>query len=136
MRIPGLSLLAVGAVAAVSLAWGGAPLVLDVTRMGEGRLQSSEGRDQQFYRARLRLGGNDEFQLVIFGDTTYQLAGTWSGDLRFGPISLDLREAFGRRVEGMGRAWIRDRSWDHDRSFERVELDGWNGDHEFTFYFD
>ncbi len=117
-------------------AWGGASLVLDVNRIGEGRLRDSEGRDQQVDRALLRLGGNDEFELVIYGDSTYQFAGIWSGDLRFGPISLDLREGFGRGVEGVGRAWVRDRSWDRDRSFDRVELDGWKGNHEFSLYFD
>jgi hypothetical protein len=83
-----------------------------------------------------RLGGNGEFELLIFGEMTHEFAGTWSGDLRFGPISLDPREAFGRRVEGMGRAWVRERSSDRDRSFDWVELDGWNGNREFALYFD
>ncbi len=117
-------------------AWGGASVVLDVTRIGEGRFRDSEGRDHDVDRAQLRLGGNDEFELVIYGDSTYQFAGRWSGDLRFGPIPLDLREVFGRRVEGVGRAWTRDRSWDRDRSFDRVELDGWKGSYEFSLYFD
>lgn len=116
--------------------WGGTSLVLDVTRRGEGRLHDSEGGDYRLDRARLRLGQNDEFELVILGDSTYELAGTWSGDLRFGPVPLELREAFGRRVQGMGRVWIRDRSWDRDFSLERVELDGWNGDHRFALYFE
>ena len=119
-----------------SPAWGGSSLVLDVARFGDGRLRDSDGRDQPLERAQLRLGGNDEFELVIFGDSTYDFAGTWSGDLRFGPISLDVRRALGHRAEGTGRAWVRDRSWDHDRSFSRVELDGWNGSYEFTLYFD
>jgi len=64
------------------------------------------------------------------------LAGTWSGDLRFGPVPLELREAFGGKVEGMGRVWIRDRSWDRDFTLERIELDGWSNGHRFTMYFE
>jgi hypothetical protein len=116
--------------------WGGSSLVLDVARFGDGRLRDSDGRDLALERAHLRLGGDDEFELVIIGDSTHDFAGTWSGDLRFGPISLDVRRALGHRAEGTGRAWVRDRSWDHDRSFSRVELDGWNGSYEFTLYFD
>jgi hypothetical protein len=158
MRIPGLILLAaigiavpwfaeaqtasggreVGARSATNTgqAWGGSSLVLDVARFGDGRLRDSAGLDQPIERAQLRLGGNDDFELVIFGDSTYSFAGTWSGDLRFGPVSLDVRRALGRRAEGTGRAWVRDRSWDHDRSFSRVELDGWSGRYEFALYFD
>jgi hypothetical protein len=117
--------------------WGGTLSVVDVSRRGEGLLQDSEHGDYRFDRARLWLGQNDEFQLVIIlGDTKHVLAGTWSGDVRFGPVPLELREAFGRRVQGTGRAWIRDRSWDRDFSLERVELDGWNGDRRFGLYFD
>lgn len=116
--------------------WAGTSFVLDVTRRGGGRLYDSEGGDYRFDRAQLRLGQNDEFQLVMLGDSRYELAGTWSGDLRFGPVPLELREAFGRRVQGMGRVWIRERSWDRDWSFERVEFDGWNGDHRFALYFE
>jgi len=116
--------------------WGGTSFVVDVSRRGDGRLQDSEGGDYRFDRARLRLGQNDEFQLVLLGDTKQVLAGTWSGDLRFGPVPLELREALGGRVQGMGHAWIRDRSWDRDFSLERVELDGWNGDYRFALYFE
>jgi hypothetical protein len=147
MRNPGLSLLAAAAVAAAFTAPplalgqavappGGTSVVLDVTRRGEGRLQDSQGGDHPFDGARLRLGQNDEFQLVILGGSEYELAGTWSGDPRFSPVQLQLREAFGRRVGGMGRVWIRNRSWDRDWSFERVELDGWNGEHQFALYFE
>jgi hypothetical protein len=136
MQFPGLSLLTAAMVAAGIAAGRGTPAILDVTRMGEGRLRDLEGREQQFDRARLRLDGNGEFQFFVVGDTTYAFAGIWTGDLRFGPISLDLRDAFGHRAEGMGRAWVSDRSWDHDRSFDRVELDGWRGGHEFGLYFD
>lgn len=116
--------------------WGGTSFVVDASRRGEGHLLDSEGGDYRFDRARLRLGQNDEFQLVVFGDTKQVLAGTWSGDVRFGPVPLELREAFGRRVQGMGRAWIRDRSWDRHFSLEGVELDGWNGDHRFALHFE
>jgi hypothetical protein len=116
--------------------WGGTSLLLDASRMGDGRLRDSEGHDLQIDRAELRLGGNNEFELVVTGDSTYDFAGTWTGDLRFGPISLDLRAAFGHRVGGMGRAWVQDASWDRDRTFNRVELDGWTGGHAFQLYFD
>ena len=116
--------------------WGGSSLVLDVARYGDGRLRDSDGRNLPFERAELRLGGNDEFALVLYGDSTYEFAGNWSGDIRFSPISLDVRQALGRRAEGTGRAWVRDRSWDYDRSFSRVELDGGNGGYEFSLYFD
>jgi hypothetical protein len=115
--------------------WGGTWFVVDVTRRGEGLLHGSERGDYRFDRARLRLGNNDEFELML-GDAKYVVAGTWSGDLRFGPVPLELREAFGHSIHGMGRAWIRDRSWDRDFSLERVELDGWDGDNEFTVYFE
>jgi hypothetical protein len=116
--------------------WGGSLHLVDVTRRGEGVLQNSEGAEYHFDRARLVLGENDEFQLTIVGDTKMVLAGTWSGDLRFGPVPLDLREAFGGKVEGMGRVWIRDRSWDRDFTLERIELDGWSNGHRFTMYFE
>ena len=64
------------------------------------------------------------------------MAGRWSGDLRFGPVPLEVREADGHRVQGQGRAWIRDRSWDRDFSLERVEIDVSDGEHEFSLYFD
>ena len=143
MRIDGLTLMLAAALAAGTIVLeparaqtGSSSLVLDVSRMGDGWLRDREGRDLPVGRARLRLGGNNEFDLVLVGDSTYRFAGTWSGDLRFGPISLDLREGLGRRVEGTGRAWVSDRSWDRDRSFSRVELDGWRGRYEFTVYFD
>ena len=115
--------------------WGGTALVVDATRRGEGLLRSGDG-DYRLDRARLRLGQNDEFELVVSGETRQVLSGTWSGDPRFGPVPLEVREASGRRIEGTGRAWIRDRSWDRDFSFDRLELDGWNGDEELSLYFE
>ena len=143
MRIGSLILMLVAALPASSIApepalaqGDSSSLVLDVTRVGDGTLRGSDGLDVAIERARLRLRGNSEFELALVGDSTYWFAGTWSGDLRFGPISLDLREAFDRKMEGNGRAWVSDRSWDRDRSFSRVELDGWRGRYEFSLYFD
>jgi hypothetical protein len=119
--------------------WAGSWAVLDVTRRGEGVMKDAAGREQRIDRARLTLGENDEFTLVLDGDTRAEFAGTWRGDLRDSPIQLRLREAMGEPVGGVGRAWIRDRSWDRDWSFERVELDGWDdggGGDAFTLYFE
>lgn len=118
--------------------WAGSWAVLDVARHGEGVMKDAEGRVQRFDRARLTLGENDEFLLVLDGDARAEFAGTWRGDLRASPVQLRLREAMGRTVDGVGRAWIRERSWDRDWSFERVELDGWNdeGGDAFTLYFE
>ncbi|MGH7629544.1 MAG: hypothetical protein ACREOF_09140 [Gemmatimonadales bacterium] len=118
--------------------WGGNLAVLDVTRRGGGRLQDATIGEQRLDRARLVLGDNDEFVLVLDGDARAEFAGVWRGDLRHSPIQLELREAFGDEVGGVGRAWIRERSWDRDWSFERVELDGWNdaGGDAFTLYFE
>src|SRR5262250_3010413 len=145
MRNSSLTLLAMLAVASYAGPRGGqaqvvtgygASVVLDVVRTGEGTLRDGEGQEHPVGRARLRLGGDDEFQLILYGDSTYEFAGTWSGDLRFSPISLDVRWALGGQAEGVGRAWVRDRSWDRDRSFERVELDVWKDKKELALYFD
>jgi hypothetical protein len=116
--------------------WAGDWFIFDVTRRGDGRLSQPERGDYEFDRARLTLGGNGEFVLVMGADPSYKLAGTWSGDPRFSPIDLEVREAFGSKVAGFGRAWIREQSWDRDWSFERVELDGWGDGGRFAMYFD
>ncbi|HTH63553.1 MAG TPA: hypothetical protein VL563_02635 [Gemmatimonadales bacterium] len=116
--------------------WGGSSFVVNVSQRGEGALQEKDGSGLRFDRARLWLGQNDEFQLLLVGDSRYEVAGRWSGDLRFGPVPLEVREADGHRVQGQGRAWIRDRSWDRDFSLERVEIDVSDGEHEFSLYFD
>ncbi len=118
--------------------WAGGWALLDVSRRGEGRMQEADGLEERFDRARLSLGDNDEFVLVLDGDTRAEFAGVWSGDPRDRPIHLELREAMGAKVGGVGRAWIRERSWDRDWSFDRVELDGWNdaGGDAFTLYFE
>ncbi|MGH7519014.1 MAG: hypothetical protein ACREOC_16375 [Gemmatimonadales bacterium] len=119
--------------------WGGGSwAVLDVARRGEGVMKDAAGREHRLDRARLTLGENDEFMLVVDGDTPAEFAGVWQGDLRDRPVRLELREGMGAKVGGVGRAWLRARSWDRDWSFERVELDGWNdaGGNAFTLYFE
>jgi hypothetical protein len=118
--------------------WGGDWAVVDATRHGEGRLTDAGGREQRFDRARLTLGDNDEFVLVLDGDARVEFAGTWEGDPRDSPVRLHLREAMGGKMDGVGRAWLRERSWDRDWSFQRVELDGWNdeGGDALTLYFE
>ncbi len=118
--------------------WGGDWAVVNATRRGAGRLTDAAGRAVGFDRARLTLGENDEFLLVLEGDSRAAFAGTWEGDLRDNPVRLQLREAMGERVGGVGRAWLRKRSWDRDWSFQRVELAGWNDDggDALTLYFE
>lgn len=118
--------------------WGGAWAVVDAARHGEGRLTDAAGREVRFDRARLTLGDNDEFLLVLDGGSRAEFAGTWEGDPRDSPVRLELREAMGTKMRGVGRAWLRERSWDRDWSFERVELDGWNpeGGDALTLYFE
>jgi hypothetical protein len=106
--------------------WGGEWAVVDVSRHGEGRLTDAMGRELRFDRARLTLGENDEFRLVLDGEARIELAGTWEGDPRDNPVRLRLRESSGEKMAGVGRVWLRQRTWDRDWSFERVELDGWN----------
>ena len=118
--------------------WGGDWAVVDAVRHGEGRLTDAAGREVRFDRARLTLGDNDEFLLVLDGDSRAEFAGAWEGDPRNGPVRLELREAMGEKRGGVGRAWLRGRSWDRGWSFQRVELDGWDtqeGD-AFTLYFE
>jgi hypothetical protein len=118
--------------------WGGDWAVVDVSRHGEGRLKDAMGAELGFDRARLTLGDNDEFLLVLDGDERVELAGVWEGDPRDSPVRLQLRERMGEKLGGVGRAWLRERSWDRDWSLERVELDGWDdeaGD-AFTLYFE
>lgn len=118
--------------------WGGDWAVVDAVRHGEGRLTDAAGREVRFDRARLTLGDNDEFLLVLDGDSRAEFAGAWEGDPRNSPVRLELREAIGEKRGGVGRAWLRERSWDRDWSFQRVELDGWDdaeGD-AFTLYFE
>jgi hypothetical protein len=118
--------------------WGGDWAVVDAVRHGEGRLTDAAGREVRFDRARLTLGDNDEFLLLLDGDSRAEFAGTWEGDPRNSPVRLELREAMGEKRGGVGRAWLRERSWDRGWSFQRVELDGWDtqeGD-AFTLYFE
>ncbi|HET8622055.1 MAG TPA: hypothetical protein VFM14_00685 [Gemmatimonadales bacterium] len=113
-----------------------APMV-DVVRHGEGLLTDAGGREIRFDRAHLVLGGNDDFVLVMHGDSQVEFRGTWAGDPRDNPVQLEVREAMGERSGGMGRAWLRERSWDRDWSFDRIELDGWDEDGRdgFRLYF-
>jgi hypothetical protein len=118
--------------------WGGDWAVVDAVRHGEGRLTDPAGREERFDRARLILGDNDEFLLVLDGNSRAEVAGTWEGDPRSSPVRLKLREAMGEKMGGVGRAWLRDRSWDRDWSFQRVELNGWSDERgdTFTLYFE
>jgi hypothetical protein len=112
--------------------------VLDATHRGAGVLKHADGREVRFARARLTLGANEEFMLVLDGNRRAEFIGVWRRDLGSGTVRLQLREALGRPVGGVGRAWLDERELQHDPSFARVELDGWDdeaGD-AFTLYFD
>jgi hypothetical protein len=106
---------------------------VDVVRFGEGMLVETGGREVRLDRARLILGENDEFRLLVEGDGRFEFTGFWAGDPRENPVQLELRGALGERSGGMGRVWLRERSWDRDWSLQRLELDGWTDDHGDTF---
>ena len=112
--------------------------VVDAARTGAGLLKHADGREVRFVRARLTLGANEEFLLVLDGRRDAAFAGVWRGDLGSGFVRLQLREASGQEVGGVGRAWIVEPEPGRDRWFTRVELDGWddeNGD-AFTLHFE
>ncbi|HET8624538.1 MAG TPA: hypothetical protein VFM14_13325 [Gemmatimonadales bacterium] len=102
--------------------------VVDAVRRGVGVLKHADGRDVRFTRARLTLGANEEFMLVLDGKRRVEFVGVWRGDLGSEPVRLQLREASDQAVGGVGRAWLAGREPEREWFFTRVELDGWDDD--------
>jgi hypothetical protein len=101
-------------------------------------MKQADGREVRFERARLTLGANEEFMLVLEGKRPAEFGGVWRGELESGPVRLQLREAMDQSVGGVGRAWMVNRDPDGEWTFARVELDGWD-DHDgdaFTLFFE
>jgi hypothetical protein len=118
--------------------WANPWSVVDATRRGRGVMKQADGREVRFERARLTLGANEEFMLVLEGKRPAEFGGVWRGELESGPVRLQLREAMDQFVGGVGRAWMVNRDPDGEWTFARVELDGWD-DHDgdaFTLFFE